>query len=255
MRTNHKSNAILIRSLDYGESDRIVTFFTDEFGKIKGIAKGARRSKKRFVNAFENGSRSRIIFSRKSSEGLALIEACDVDHHYPRIRMDLEKTLTAAYFTELVDQFTLEGKRNEGLFSLLADTLNLLETGGVSEGIVRIFELRFLKLMGYEPVLEHCVKCKVPLEQMTRIFFDPSAGGIRCMSCNSHIRETYPMAVGTVKLLLLGKGVDIERISRLTFSMRDREESRKALASFIRHLLGKELKSLNVLNEIKQIAP
>jgi DNA repair protein RecO (recombination protein O) len=80
-RSTHKASAFVLRTLDYGESDRIVTFYTDEFGKLKGIAKGARRSRKRFANAIEMFSCSTIVFSRKNNQGLALIENCDVSNH------------------------------------------------------------------------------------------------------------------------------------------------------------------------------
>ncbi len=253
-RASYKADAILLRSLDYGESDRIVTFLTDDFGKIKGIAKGARRSRKRFANALEICSLSRIIFSRRNRDGLALIENCDVGNHYPGIRADLASSLTAAYLVDLVDQFTLEGKKHGDLFRLVQDFLELLEEGHCSEGMVRIFELRLLKLLGYEPVLDRCMKCGTPLDKMTAILFDPLEGGIRCPSCRHHARDAYPTAPGTVKLLLLGKDMETGKISRLAFSAGAEEESRKMLAPFIRHLLGKELKSLNVLNEIKRMA-
>jgi len=73
-RVVHKTSAIVIHSLDYGESDRIVTFYSSDFGKIKGIAKGARRSKIRFSNALEPRRYCNIIFSKKGRGTLALIE-------------------------------------------------------------------------------------------------------------------------------------------------------------------------------------
>src|SRR5512139_777880 len=93
----YQTEAIVLRLLDYGESDRIVTFCTADFGKIRGIAKGARRSRKRFANALEPFSFSRIRFSRRRPENLALIEDCDGLCHFPSIRNDLEKTLAASY--------------------------------------------------------------------------------------------------------------------------------------------------------------
>ena len=62
-RISCKSEAIVLRSIDYGESDRIVTFYTADFGKVKGIAKGAKRSSKRFANTLESFSRLQLLFS------------------------------------------------------------------------------------------------------------------------------------------------------------------------------------------------
>lgn len=244
----------MLRSLDYGESDRIVTFFTDGFGKVKAIAKGARRSRKRFANALENFSLGRIVFSRRGREELALLEACDAVQHFPDVRADLERTLTASYLIELVDAFTLEGKKNEGLFALLNTFLGILNAGNSSEGMVRIFELRLLGVLGYEPVLDRCSGCGTDPGEMKGIWFDPLEGGIRCGECVQRGRELYQLMPGTVRTLALGRSVEPERLHRIIFSEASLKESRKAIGAFIRHLLGKELKSLNVLNEIKRMA-
>ena len=145
-RTALRTEAIVLRTIDYGESDRIVTFCTADFGKIRGIAKGARRSRKRFANAIEPFCCSRILFSRRSPDSLALIEGSDVICHFPSIRADLEKTLSASYLIDLTDQFTLEDKKNEELFSLLLGFLRLLEAVPAREALLRIFEIRLLKL-------------------------------------------------------------------------------------------------------------
>ncbi|MBW2649087.1 MAG: DNA repair protein RecO [Deltaproteobacteria bacterium] len=144
-----KTEAFVLRFLNYGESDCIVTFFTREFGKLRGIAKGARRSKKRFSNAIEPFSYSTLLFSRRGDGGLAIIENCDVIEHYPGIRADLEKTMTASYMIDLVDQFTAESKKSAGIFQLLDDFMKLLETGNRLEETTRFFELRLLMLSGY----------------------------------------------------------------------------------------------------------
>src|SRR5512136_629137 len=129
MKTSQKTKAIVLRSLDYGESDRILTFLTDEFGKLKGIAKGARRSKRRFANALEPFSLSNLLFSRRGRGGLALIEGSDVINHFAGIRTDLDRTLVAAYVAELADHFSMEGKKNLPLFDLLTDYLGFIESG------------------------------------------------------------------------------------------------------------------------------
>src|SRR5512137_804594 len=129
MKTSQKTRAIVLRSLDYGESDRILTFLTDEVGKLKGIAKGARRSRRRFANALEPFSLATILFSRRGSSGLSFIEGSDVINHFAGIRADLDGTLVAAYVAELAEQFSVEGKKNLPLFELLKDFLGFIECG------------------------------------------------------------------------------------------------------------------------------
>src|SRR4030043_2225058 len=113
------TNAIVIRSHHYGESDKIVTFFTKDFGKIKGIAKGARRSKKRFQNALDLFSHLRLIFFDKEGMGLVRAEGCDIINSFPKIREDLKKIFYGNYFLELANEMAGEREGNQEVFELL----------------------------------------------------------------------------------------------------------------------------------------
>jgi DNA repair protein RecO (recombination protein O) len=254
-RNSFKTPAIVLRSLDYGESDRIVTFYTSDFGKLKGIAKGARRSRKRFANsALEPFSCSYTLFSRRGRDTLALIEDCDIINSYSNIKGDLEKTLIASYLVELVDQFTRGGKENGNLFKLLQDFLILIETGETSEWLVRFFEIRLLKLSGYEPVLDRCQACKQPVTNTYTYRFHVKEGGLRCNTCCPSGFGSLPVSFGTIRALLMGKDVDDPaQGNRLALSEQSAAESRHLLVSFIQYLLGKELKSLRVLTEVRNM--
>lgn len=250
---HYRASAFVLRFIDYGESDRIVTFYTDRSGKLKGIAKGARRSRKRFSNAIEPFCHSTILYSRRSKEGLALIENCDVIDHYPRIREDLEKTMVASCFIELIDHFTIEGRKVPGLFKLLENFLGLIEKGNNAEVTLRFFEIRLLKVAGYEPVLERCVKCGTPLNEMRAPFFCPADGGVMCSRCDGDRLDSLPVSAGTLKILSMGKKMDVDRIHRLVLSKKSLKESSDILRLFIRHTLGKEPKSHQVFRQIKNM--
>jgi DNA repair protein RecO (recombination protein O) len=252
-RNQYRTEAIVLRILDYGESDRIVTFCTSEFGKLRGIAKGARRSRKRFANALEPFSHSKILFSRRGPDSLALIESSDVICHFPAIRADLEKTLGASYLIDLTDQFTLEDKKNEELFRLLHGFLQLLETVPAREALLRFFEIRLLKLSGYDPHLDHCLICRTPLDKETAYRFRSADGGLTCLSCRPEGPDTVPVSLGTIRTLLLGRDLSIDRLERLLLSEQSAAECRLLLSHFIRHILGKEPKSVHVLNEIRRL--
>ncbi|MDO8722485.1 MAG: DNA repair protein RecO, partial [Syntrophales bacterium] len=127
-RISCKSEAIVLRAIDYGESDRIVTFYTADFGKIKGIAKGAKRSSKRFANVLESFSCLQLLFSMRNYDGLALIEEGKVLNHYIGIRSDLKKILYVSYMLDITDQFTVEHRKNETLFRLVRDFLELFDS-------------------------------------------------------------------------------------------------------------------------------
>ena len=247
-----KTDAVVLRFVDYGESDRIVTFFSSDFGKLKGIAKGARRSRKRFANALEPFTRNRILFSRKAHGRLALIEGADIVDHYPGIRADLERTLTASYFIDLTDGFAAEGKPLPDLFSLLIEFLGLIDAGRFKPPMLRFFEMRLLRIAGYEPVLDRCTSCSRPLENTMQYRFYPADGGLRCARCAAGDAQGFPVSPGTARSLLIGRAADAQMLERVALSEQSDRESRRLLAVSIRHILGHEPKSFRILEEISR---
>jgi DNA repair protein RecO (recombination protein O) len=251
-RESHKTTGFVLRTLSYGESDLIVTFYSHDFGKLKGIAKGAKRSKKRFANVFEPFSLTEIIFSRKDRDALAFIESCNVIEHYHTIRQDLEKTLIASYFIDLADHFSPEGKNNEKLFQLLQNFLIMLSQEKASDCAIRFFEMRLLKLTGFEPALDHCIICKTPVTNGNAYYFYASEGGIKCSACAKPQRYEQPISTGTVRTLLLGKDMDIDKIKLIALTDSLAIESRNILIGFITHVLGREVKSLKVMEQVRR---
>lgn len=252
-RESYKTTGFVLRTLSYGESDLIVTFYSYEFGKFKGIAKGAKRSKKRFANVFEPFSLTSIIFSRKSRDMLAFIETCEIIDHYDAIRLDLEKTLIASYFIDLADQFSPEGKKNEEIFEHLQSFLTLLGAQKASDALVRFFEMRLLKLTGFEPALDHCINCKTPVANGGTYYFYSREGGIKCVKCSGSEQYGQSISTGTIRTLLLGKDMDYDKIKQVMLSEMLARESRNILVGFITHVLNKEVKSLKIMEQVRKL--
>jgi DNA repair protein RecO (recombination protein O) len=250
-----KTSAFILHCLNYSESDLIVTFYSSNFGKVKGIAKGAKRSKKRFVNVFEPFSLTNIIFSRKKTDSLALIESCEIIDHYSDIRQNLEKTLVASYFIDLAEHFNPEGKKNANVFELLQNFLILLSKEKATDAMVRFFEMRLLKFVGYEPALDHCIRCKTSVTNGSSYYFYPREGGIQCTACARPERYEQPISAGTVRTLLLGKDMEIDKIKLVAMSDSLAVESRDILIGFITHVLGREVKSLKVMEQVRNMRP
>jgi len=249
-----KTNGIVLKTIDYLESDRIVVLCTEDAGKVTGIAKGARKSRIRFANTLEPFTCLSLVLSRKKGR-MAFIEEAAIVHHYPAIRADLEKTLTASYFMELIDQFLWEEKPSPRIFQLTREYLTLMEENQSGKSFVRFFELRLLRLMGYEPVLDRCTICAAPLQSFSSCGFSPSSGGIQCPVCVERRSTTdiIPTSVGTIRTLLLGKNSSPQIMDRIAMTDQCAHECYSLLYGFIRHLLGKDLKSLSVLREIKRM--
>jgi DNA repair protein RecO (recombination protein O) len=249
-----KTKAIVLRTVNYGEADRIVTFYTYDFGKLTGIAKGARQSQKRFANILEPISYLHMIFYRKSRDTMAIIESCDILRHYDSIRSSLEKTLLASYLLDLTNHFTVEDKKGVHLFTLLEDFLSAIEGKPLNDCLPRLFELRLLKLMGYQPALDSCMKCRNPVQNGNHYHFSVHDGGLICSSCYSTGVTAITISASTIRTLMMGMHFEPSQMDSLAFSASAADESRGMLNAFISHLLGRELKSIRVLDEIRQLS-
>ncbi len=249
----HTTEAIVIRSLNYGESDKIVTFFTRDYGKLKGIAKGARRSKKRFQNALDSFSHLRLLFFDKEGMGLARVNSCDILNSFPRIRDHLEKILYGDYYLELVHELAGEREPHQEAFQVLVWSLGDLEREMPEEKCLRVFESRMLSLFGYQPNLKRCDLCKrgwKDLRQTGSLFFSCEKGSLVCDTCAKASNDLIPISLGTARLIEKISEMEWTKVHRLRFTPLALSESGELLPRFITYQLGKELKSLKVLKEV-----
>ncbi len=152
MKTEH-CQAIVLSTLDYGESDRIVSLFSLEFGRIRAFAKGARASRRRFGGMLEPGNRLELTLQVKD-EGLSRLERVEAARCHPGLRGNLETLALALYGCELVEALTPEGHPLPRLYRLLATLLDHLERGAATEADQRFFEINLLNILGYRPPLE-----------------------------------------------------------------------------------------------------
>jgi DNA repair protein RecO (recombination protein O) len=147
-----ETEAIVLRLTDYGEADRIVSLFTLEQGKLQGIARGAKRSRKRFGGALEPFAHLKLQVQHGS--GLATLLSADIVGVFTGIRGDLGKIGTAAYACELVDRLTPDEDPNPRLFRLLYCYLEQLNSAPLSPSDRRFFAINLLKILGYQPDLD-----------------------------------------------------------------------------------------------------
>jgi DNA repair protein RecO (recombination protein O) len=147
-----ETEAILLRLTDYGEADRIVSLYTLEQGKLQGIARGAKRSRKRFAGALE--SFAHLKLQLQHGPGLATLLSADIVSIFPGIRGELGKIGSAAYACELVERLTPDEEPNPRLFRLLYCYLERLDSVPLSPSDRRFFAVNLLKILGYQPELE-----------------------------------------------------------------------------------------------------
>jgi DNA repair protein RecO (recombination protein O) len=245
----YKTKAIVLRSLSYGEADRIITLYTPDFGRIKGIAKGAKRSQKRFGNTLEIGSYITVSFFEKETAELVRLNHCDLIRSLEGLRADIKKLAWASYLIELVNEMTGEKIPNRALFRLLLFSLHWIDRGSLREEILRIFEIRLFSLLGYQPQFNACRRCGKTL-QGEKIFFNAREGGVRCSSCAAQLSGLIPLSLGTIKTLHLAQTLPLEKVRRISFSGQSLKESEAVLSNFLAQYIGKDLKSKKFLAQL-----
>jgi len=251
MRPSHATAAIVLRARPFGESDRIVSFLTEEFGKISGIAKGAMRSRKRFMNSLEPFAQVNLRFQDLPQSNLVFILAADLIVSYHRLATSLDCLAHAAYLVEITDGLVGEREENCAVFHHLRDGLRYLEECGTSLRFLTSFELKLLRLVGYQPMLDSCKSCdKDRLDQrVNQWYFSLVDGGILCEVCARSRRQTLPLSPKAVEILtaLRSENMDLRFPVSLPGSIIG--EMRAVTQRFIQFHMDREIKSAAFLQQ------
>jgi DNA repair protein RecO (recombination protein O) len=245
MRPTHATPAIVLRTRPFGESDKIVSFLTQSYGKLTGIAKGALRSRKRFVNSLEPFSLVNLRFQERSSSNLVFILASDLACGFRQLMTSLERISYASYLVEITDGLTGEREESPAVFEHLRDGLHYIGANGTSLRFLTTFELKLLKLAGYQPVLNSCKRCGEDRfgQSSIRWHFSPADGGILCESCARSRSEILPLGATAVEILTALQAETDELPSPVSLPLSVVHEVRSAVLRFIQYHMEKEIKS------------
>lgn len=243
-----KTQAVTLDSIDFGESDRIVTFFTAHLGKVRGIAKGAKRSKKRFGVNLDMFALVDLYLRERARGGIPLIEGCDLINPFLDIRQSLERIALASYLVELVSSLMPEREANHDSFQLMVSALFVLDEGRGPAGLAHLLELKLLSAAGLAPELKSCLVCRQEMAGKNRVAFSPSKGGVLCASCATQAGPFLFLSEETVTALREAQELPWETAQQVPFIPLALKEARQALRLFLRLHLGKELKSWRFLD-------
>jgi DNA repair protein RecO (recombination protein O) len=149
-----RAEAIVLRTQSVTESSLIVTWFTREFGKLKTLAKGARRAKSPFRGKLDLFYRDEIVFLRSRRSDLHLLHDCFLENPHAKLRDTVESLAAASYVGELVESATAMEDTNPKMFDLLSAALDALETPRGRASVLIWFELQLLAVAGWAPKWE-----------------------------------------------------------------------------------------------------
>jgi len=242
-----KTEAIILRTKDFGESDLIVTVFSSLYGNLKGIAKGARRSSKRFVNSLTIFSLVNLEFRERRSGDLVWLETCELIEGFPEIRSDYNLLLKASYMVELTEILFPSNVQSSEMFQLLKFGLGSLSEKQNTEEIMIIFQARAMKTGGFGINLSKCSLCTRPYKGKGRALFHPPSGSIVCLGCEKESVLNPGMNPKTVQVLEDFQSTDLSLLQNVQCDDDIISELKRVLMVHVEHRLGKRLKSSKYL--------
>lgn len=248
---SQSSPAIILRSRVYAESDKIVTFFSAEVGKLTGIAKGARNSRRRFANCLDPFTTVRVHFKVRPNAGLVFMESCDLLRP-PGALADPVKLAYGSYLVELVDLLTVEAEPVEGVFELLGEALEELRTGAATGGYLRCYELRLLHHTGFHPQLDACAQCRKPLDAEESGYLDPKQGRILCSACRQPRDDLLTLRVRTLETLQTLRDLSLSAARRLPLDETTATEAADLLGRLLALHLPRPLRSVRLIPTLSE---
>src|SRR5512133_127616 len=196
---SYRVEAVVLRHVDYGEADRMLTLYTRQLGKTRALAKGARKIASRKAGHLEPFTYVKLQLAQ--ARDMPLITQADTVEAYQPLREDLILTSQASYVLELLDRFTYQDEtENSSLFRLLTDTLSRLASKADPWLVTRYYEMRLLDHLGFRPQLFECANCRRPIQPEDQ-FFSFSAGGVICPRCGQGLRNIHNITVEALRYL------------------------------------------------------
>ncbi len=241
------TEAIVLKSLRWGEADRIVTFFSWKLGKVRGIARGARKMKSRFGGAIEPFTYVNLTLFDKRNDSLASISTIDIIESRALLREDLERMIAAARMASLVDGIAAERDPSLELFHTLRDGLQALIESEDYSLTTLIFQIHVLTHSGFCPQIDHCASCgKIFGSMMPR--FSPSAGGLLCHACDQASWDYgLMMSSGSIAFVQQARRLRFELALRLNASGQVRRELEGIIDTYARSVVGRRLPAIDFL--------
>lgn len=196
---NYRSRAIVLKNMDYQETDKLVTIFTEQEGKIRAIAKGIKKPGSTLRACIQPFCHSLLYL--RPGRNLELVTQGRLKDFYGNLREDINGTLQAMYLMELLDKSLMDRVAMKPLFNTTVEVLEYLDLHGLNPLAIRYFELKLLIYLGYQPVLGQCVRCGQSVNNDRE--FDLAEGGVICATCSQNYTSRWITSLSGETLALL----------------------------------------------------
>jgi len=275
-----KTEGIVIKATNLREADKIVTFFSKEYGKIQGIARGIRKIKSKYSGKLELFNCVHVIFfqktaasqgsGRRDSHPLLRITQVDVIEVFPQLHRDFNKIIGASYIAEFLNRlFEPYDDTHKNVYTLVGNTFRTLAASENLRNIISAFEIKLLAHLGYTPILDRCAVCgKTPFATETqrhreqkgsessdlsggKLGFSSSAGGIVCQHCKLRKQDSISITRQSVEVIKQFLYIEISQVATLSIPKGTYQEIKHLLIDHYQYHTGISLKTEKFVQKLR----
>jgi DNA repair protein RecO (recombination protein O) len=246
---SQRVEAIVLKHADFGEADRLLTLYTREQGKLRALAKGARKPGSRKGGHVEPFTRTKLQLA--TGRDLFIVNQAEAIEAYSALTENLEALGYASYVVELLDRFSADHDANQTIYRLVRDTLARLAAGEEMQLAVRYYEVRLLDQVGFRPELQSCLNCRKPIQPQDQ-YFSFEQGGVLCPQCGPRDTAARRISLAALKVLrhLQRSSYTEARRAKLTAAVQAELEA--LMNAYITYLVERNLNTPRFLQRVRK---
>lgn len=244
----YRTRSIVLRNMDFKETDKLVTIFSEDYGKLRAIAKGVKKPRSSLRACVQPFCHSLLFFS--GGKELDLITQGSLLDFYGNCREDINIILHVMYMMEVLDKSLLDKVPVPPLYATTKAILEFFDRNGFNLLIIRYFEMMLLINLGYRPQVEECVICG--RKDIMPAGFNLAEGGIQCRECTDQSANLIAVngeTVALVKLLAAGRLQAVARVKVSPLAMRQLE---MLLEKYLEYHLERKFFMKNTIRTLKK---
>lgn len=247
----YRAEAIVLKTHDFGEADRILTLLTRHFGKIRIVAKGIRRPLARLAGHAEPLTHATYQLAR--GRNLDVLTGAEARAHYPLLRGHLDSIAAGWYVAELADRFTADHAPAAPVFALVETALRQLDAGFAPALVCRWFDLHLLERSGFRPEVGRCVHCAGALVEGDNAW-SPAAGGALCPECVARAGASFSLlSLRALKSLRYLAASDFAAAVRLRVDEQLAAELERHLRAFVHQVIDRDVVTARLIDQIAHL--
>lgn len=242
-----KVQGVVLKNINLGESDKIITIFTDKLGKIDAAAHGARKPKSKLMASTQPFCYAEYILY--SGKNLYTISQSSIIESFQSLLMDLDKLAYGSYFLELIDSLNEKEEKNVSMLALLLKIFYILTNDDVDLELLKLtVDFKAISLSGYMPQISYCTRCKSKIYD--KAYFDIGDGGLKCINCGN-INKDYEISQPVIQFLHILKNIKLENLRDIKYDKKVVEILSRIISDYIKFYTLRDYQSMKLIRKLK----